>query len=35
MIRPTRNLVAGLSLSASALVGIVLHEGYTDRAVIP
>jgi GH24 family phage-related lysozyme (muramidase) len=24
-----------LTLSAAALVGIVLHEGYTDRAVIP
>lgn len=30
-----RSTVAGLTLSASALVGIVLHEGYTDRAVIP
>ena len=35
MIRPTRNLVAGLSLSAAALVGIVMHEGYNDRAIIP
>ena len=39
MIRPTspvmRRTVAGLTLSAAALVGIVLHEGYTDRAVIP
>lgn len=31
----TRRAVAALSLSAAALVGIVLHEGYTDRAVIP
>ena len=30
-----RRTVAGLTLSAAALVGIVLHEGYTDRAVIP
>jgi lysozyme len=30
-----RRTVAGLSLSAAALVGILLHEGYTDRAVIP
>ena len=30
-----RRKVAGLTLSAAALVGIVLHEGYTDRAVIP
>ena len=40
MIRPppsptTRRTVAALTLSAAALVGIVLHEGYTDRAVIP
>ena len=35
MIRPTRNLVAGLSLSAAALVSIVLHEGYSDKAIIP
>ncbi|MBV6412783.1 MAG: Lysozyme RrrD [Xanthomonadales bacterium] len=30
-----RRAVAGLSLSAAALVGILLHEGYTDRAAIP
>ena len=30
-----RRTVAGLTLSAAALVGIVLHEGYTGRAVIP
>jgi lysozyme len=30
-----RNAAAVLALSAAALVGIVLHEGYTDRAVIP
>ncbi len=30
-----RRAVAGLTLSAAALVGIVLHEGYTDHAVIP
>ena len=39
MTRPTspvmRRTVTGLTLSAAALVGIVLHEGYTDRAVIP
>ena len=36
MIRPPqRRAVAALTLSAAALVGIVLHEGYTDRAVIP
>ncbi len=32
MIRPPqRRTVAALTLSAAALVGIVLHEGYTDR----
>lgn len=30
-----RTKVAALSLSAAALVGIAVHEGYTDRAVIP
>lgn len=36
MIRLTqRRVVASLTLSAAALVGIVLHEGYSDRAVIP
>lgn len=30
-----RVLVASLSLSAAALVGLVVHEGYTDRAIIP
>ena len=34
MISPRRSLAA-LSLSAAALVGIVLHEGYSDRAIIP
>ncbi|MBP8277699.1 MAG: lysozyme [Propionivibrio sp.] len=34
MIPPRRSLAA-LSLSAAALVGIVLHEGYSDRAIIP
>lgn len=30
-----RRAVTGLMLSAAGLVGIVLHEGYTDRAVVP
>jgi len=30
-----RSAIAGLSLSAAALVGLVSHEGYTDKAVIP
>lgn len=30
-----RNAIAALALSASALVGIALHEGYTDKAVTP
>ncbi len=35
MIGIDRRLIAGLSLSASALVALVMHEGYTDQAVIP
>lgn len=31
----SRTTIAALTLSAAALVGIVTHEGYTDRAVIP
>src|SRR5512134_3038107 len=30
-----RIAVASLALSAAGLVGIVVHEGYTDRAEIP
>lgn len=30
-----RMIVAALSLSAAGFVGIVAHEGYTDRAVVP
>lgn len=30
-----RRAVAAMALSASALVGLVLHEGYTSKAVIP
>jgi lysozyme len=30
-----RRVIATLSLSAAALVGLVMSEGYTDRAVIP
>ncbi len=30
-----RRTVVALTLSAAALVGIVLHEGYSDRAIIP
>lgn len=30
-----RIILAGLALSAAALVGIVSQEGYTDKAVIP
>ena len=32
---PTRIAVAALSLSAAGFVGLVAHEGYTDRAIIP
>lgn len=31
----TRVVVAALALSAAGLVGIALHENYTDKAVIP
>ena len=30
-----RNQIAALSLSAAALVGIALHEGYSDKAYTP
>jgi len=30
-----RKHIAGLALSATALVGIIMSEGYTDTAVIP
>lgn len=30
-----RTLVAALTLSASAFIGIVVHEDYTDKAIIP
>ena len=30
-----RVVVAALSLSAAAFVGTTMHEGYTDRAVVP
>lgn len=35
MIDRPRMMLAVLTLSAAGFVGIVLHEGYTDRAVIP
>ena len=31
----TRNSLAAIVLSATALVGLVTYEGYTDKAVIP
>jgi lysozyme len=34
-MRRSRTAVAALGLSAAALVGLVLHEGYSDRAIIP
>lgn len=30
-----RQLVAGMAISAAAFIGIVVSEGYTDKAVIP
>ncbi len=35
MINRQRSLLAALALSASALVGIALHEDYSDTAIIP
>lgn len=32
---PARNIVAALSLSAAALIGLALHEGYRDTAYTP
>jgi len=34
-VNSTRITIAALTLSAAGFVGIVMHEGYTDRAVIP
>lgn len=31
----SRQLVAGLAISAAAFIGIVVSEGYTDTAIIP
>lgn len=33
--RNPRTVIAGLSLSAAALVGLVAHEGYSDKAYTP
>lgn len=36
MIKPsTRQSVGGLGISAALLVSVMMHEGYTDKAVIP
>lgn len=35
MQNKSRILVASLTLSAAAFIGLVSHEGFTDRAVIP
>lgn len=35
MIDRRRSAVGGIFLSAVALVGIAMHEGYSDRAIIP
>lgn len=34
-MNPQRIVIAALSLSAAGFVGLVGHEGYTDRAVVP
>jgi lysozyme len=33
--KPLRRAIASLSLSAAALIGIAVHEGYSDRPIIP
>ena len=35
MINRPRSAVAAIVLSASALVGLVMHEGYSDTAIVP
>ena len=35
LTKTTRTTIGALSLSAAAMVGLVAHEGYTDRAVEP
>lgn len=35
MSKKVRTAVAALSLSAAGLVGLVMHEGYSDKAYIP
>jgi lysozyme len=35
MIDRRRSAIAGIVLSASALVGIIMHEGYSDTAITP
>lgn len=35
MTTKTRISIAALALSAAGLVGIIQHEGYTDRAIVP
>lgn len=35
MIDRRRSAIAGIVLSASALVGLIIHEDYTESAVIP
>ena len=34
-MRAPRNAIAGITLSAAALVAMVMHEGYSDKAIIP
>jgi lysozyme len=36
VIKPsTRQSVGGLGIGAALLVSVMMHEGYTDKAVIP
>lgn len=34
-MRAPRNAIASITLSAAALVALVMHEGYSDKAIIP
>jgi len=34
-VKLQRKAIAGLALSASALVALVAHEGYSDRVIVP
>ena len=35
MIKYPRSTIAALSLSAAGFAGLVLHEGWSDNAIVP